>query len=806
MKIGGFVPRFAGGVRVNRRVAVVGVLTVATILALNLYASANPTPAQRLLASLLLACCALPTLMWASDRQWPHSFMPLLGTLYALYFGLPIFLRSQFLGAWTYRPLIDAEMITAALLLALAGWGGLLLGYFGQVGCWATRKLPQINILSTARVSGLKAFAVTLGLVAAPFLYLDNSNVAAFYTGQDLLAPALAFPVIFVGQTTVLSILILFYLRRRGELGRAGKSFLWGLVTCYTVLGLSTGITLHGLPAIAALYMGTIITAPVPTWRVVSMGVIIAAILLFVLLPLREYFRVLIWTHGVAPRSSALLRKEVSVLSKEDIAIGHTNFVRASYSLVFRDNALTYIFMDDSARCGELTPDNFPYSFFLHIYPVEEEIAHDSNDGYPYMNRDFSIYKDMLGSDCKYIHNIKLPPYDIKYLITGLLDQRNAFLFSAEAGGSKRISRRKTLTSFEPKPWRTLNENGAWYLRTRDATTWELGPYLFQRQLLIVAANARERNELISLIPGDRLQVTVDADNWGEYRLDHVPRAEEREERKFQVSFRLRELIDSAGSPSLLRKNVPASLSYRSLKKIPPDIPARSRIFEETRKGSGRNPWAPEAHTSQATKVLVLGRVLWDFVRSGPDISFYVHYVKDRVSRRTDLLLPFAWVIGQTPENVPYLRGESYAPILFKLAPRFIFPDKIKDMKNLGQRYRFLPEGNSVNAFKLHQITELYANFGPWGVVLGMFALGILYRVIYTMFFHPGASVMRLAVGTHILTVLLVNMESTASVSWGFVLWYCVFLLFLDVTARVGWSWMGRAKLTKRPTTASSTK
>lgn len=807
MKIGGFVPRFARAVRVNRRVALVGVLTVATILALNLYAPANPTSAQRLLASLLLVCCALPTLMWASDRQWPHSFMPLLGVIYGLYFGLPIFLRSQFLGSWTYEPPINAEMITAALLLASAGWGGVLLGYFGPVGCWATGKLPQINILSTARVPDLKAFAVTLGLVAAPFLYLDNSNVVAFYTGQDLLESAIAFPVIFVGQTTVLSILILFYLYRRGELGRAGKSFLWGLVTCYTVLGLSTGITLHGLPAIAALYMGTVITAPVPTWRIVSMGAIIAAILLFILLPSREYFRILIWTHGTAPRSASFLRKEVSVLSKEDIAIGHADLVRASYSLVFRDNALTYIVGGDSARCGASTPDDFHYSFFLHIYPVEEDIARDSHSGSFYVNRDFSIYKNMLGRDCKYIHNTKLPSYDIKYLITGLVDQNNALLVSAEAGGSKHISRRKTLASFGPKPWKTLDQNGArrLWLFTRDAATWELGSHQFQRLLMIITADARERNKLMTLIPGDTIRVTADADNWGEYRLDHVSRTKEMRRHQFRISFRLRELMDSAGSPSLLGKNVPAYLLYSPRRPLPPP-PAHIRSHEETRKGAGRNPWALEAHTSQTTKILVLGQALWGFVRSAPNVSSYVHYGMDRTTRRTDLLLPFAWVIGETPENVPYLHGESYAPFLFKLVPRFVFPDKPEDMKNFGQRYGFLPEGNSVNVFKPHQITELYANFGPWGIVLGMFTLGVLYRVICATFFRPGASVMSLAAGTHILTVLLVNMENVASLSWGFVLWYCVFLLFLDATARTGWSWMERAKLTKRPATASSTK
>ena len=77
---------------VNRRVALFAMLVAAALLALKLYAPADPTALQRLMASLLLCLCALPTLMWVSDRDWGHSLMPITGVAYGLLLrliGLP---------------------------------------------------------------------------------------------------------------------------------------------------------------------------------------------------------------------------------------------------------------------------------------------------------------------------------------------------------------------------------------------------------------------------------------------------------------------------------------------------------------------------------------------------------------------------------------------------------------------------------------------------------------------------------------------------------------------------------------------
>jgi hypothetical protein len=40
----------------------------------------------------------------------------------------------------------------------------------------------------------------------------------------------------------------------------------------------------------------------------------------------------------------------------------------------------------------------------------------------------------------------------------------------------------------------------------------------------------------------------------------------------------------------------------------------------------------------------------------------------------------FASVICDTPATVPYCKGETYAPLLTKLIPRFVYPDQPQEL------------------------------------------------------------------------------------------------------------------------------
>ena len=285
----------------QRMFAVVAILVVLAIVALNLHAPAEPTLLQRLLASLLVALCAAPSLMWAARRPWRHSAMPYVGVLYAGCFAAPVFVRTDFFGAWRSLPLIEAAALDDALMLAIAGWGAFLAGYFAIAGGKPWTALPTVRVLPSDDPKLAKTVAVVVGFAAAPFFYLDKAAVAARYAGETLLPDAVAFPVTLAGQFVLFAALVCFHLHLRGQLGVAGRLYLAALVAYYTVLGFSTGMLNHGVKAVFALFVAYAVVSPRPTWRGIACGVAAAAVFVFVLIPTRLEYRQLVWTYGEGP-------------------------------------------------------------------------------------------------------------------------------------------------------------------------------------------------------------------------------------------------------------------------------------------------------------------------------------------------------------------------------------------------------------------------------------------------------------------------------------------------------------------------
>ena len=76
-------------------------------------------------------------------------------------------------------------------------------------------------------------------------------------------------------------------------------------------------------------------------------------------------------------------------------------------------------------------------------------------------------------------------------------------------------------------------------------------------------------------------------------------------------------------------------------------------------------------------------------------------------------------------------------------------------------------------------ITELYANFGREGVILGMFFFGIMLSMLERFFMHSNVSVSEVAVGTTILLPLF-NQESNFTLMTGSILplTFCMWLYF----------------------------
>ena len=89
-----------------------------------------------------------------------------------------------------------------------------------------------------------------------------------------------------------------------------------------------------------------------------------------------------------------------------------------------------------------------------------------------------------------------------------------------------------------------------------------------------------------------------------------------------------------------------------------------------------------------------------------------------------------------TPGSVPYWNGATYSSLLTKWIPRFLWPGKPQELtgNEFGQRYGFLDPSDQGTSLNLPWIVELYANFGAWGVLLGMGIFGAFVAFVNRLF------------------------------------------------------------------------
>ena len=148
----------------------------------------------------------------------------------------------------------------------------------------------------------------------------------------------------------------------------------------------------------------------------------------------------------------------------------------------------------------------------------------------------------------------------------------------------------------------------------------------------------------------------------------------------------------------------------------------------------------------------------------------------DTSKRRTSYLGTFSYVVEMTPMRVPYWSGDTYRHLAWTFIPRFIAPDK--PTRGLGQdfghRYRLLSRDDYQTSFNFAQLIEMYANFGPVGVWLGMFFVGLIYRALYAFINHTEGGDGPILVSACLFAMLL-NIESDAAVFAGIPLGIVIF-------------------------------
>jgi hypothetical protein len=88
----------------------------------------------------------------------------------------------------------------------------------------------------------------------------------------------------------------------------------------------------------------------------------------------------------------------------------------------------------------------------------------------------------------------------------------------------------------------------------------------------------------------------------------------------------------------------------------------------------------------------------------------------------------FLIILLYTPQTVPYLHGASLLPILYSPIPRILWPDRPTIALTFMDIYQ---SGPRVGGTAVTMIGDLYRNFGPLGVPIGMFLIGVVLRLVY---------------------------------------------------------------------------
>ncbi len=162
--------------------------------------------------------------------------------------------------------------------------------------------------------------------------------------------------------------------------------------------------------------------------------------------------------------------------------------------------------------------------------------------------------------------------------------------------------------------------------------------------------------------------------------------------------------------------------------------------------------------------------------------QFGVARVVTRFNRLSDL----AYVVQTTPASVPYARGVTYAPLVSKLVPRLVWPNKPREnaAQFYGHRYGYLDPPDTTHTVPLPMVTEGWVNAGWAGVVLSAVFFGLVLRVIWTYWIGAGGAPGNVLIGMAVLWTA-VNGESNLSLVVGGMLY--ALLVYWIIAAAIGW-------------------
>jgi len=138
-----------------------------------------------------------------------------------------------------------------------------------------------------------------------------------------------------------------------------------------------------------------------------------------------------------------------------------------------------------------------------------------------------------------------------------------------------------------------------------------------------------------------------------------------------------------------------------------------------------------------------------------------------------------------SPKHIPYWEGYSYKILLTKLIPRIFWKNKPSDTlgNKFGHRYKVLNPEDYHTSWNMPVVNEFYVNFGTAGITVGMFLLGLFFRLLVSFFSINNKNSYEMIIG--IITVFpLFFLESHLSLLFGGVLQTFVFLFIFILIAK----------------------
>ncbi len=257
------------------------------LLSLNLYAPADPTVIERLLANAIVFVSFVSILYWqrCQDGRPDFGFLPLLMILFVLYFALPIFtLKLYVTNIWMPFPLPDFA-VERALALCLVGLMAILFGYYAPIFCSAADLAPKVNLRwRSKRIT--EVVAILFAIV----------GMAAFLATMATDIPREAFAyVVRSADLVFFSIAALFILQLEGEISWTSALFLWViLIPSRVLIGTMQGSFAYGIRVAIVL----VITYATIRRRIPWLMIIAGFGAFIILQPLKDKLRSSVFTGG----------------------------------------------------------------------------------------------------------------------------------------------------------------------------------------------------------------------------------------------------------------------------------------------------------------------------------------------------------------------------------------------------------------------------------------------------------------------------------------------------------------------------